>query len=121
MSSRRRMPPEYVLTTRSAASAIPTSSQQLVGALAQLPAAHPLDAALEHQVLAAGAELVDARVLRHVADRAADRVRLAADVVAGDRGGAAVGVGERDEHADGRRLAGAVRPEQPEDLALRGR
>ena len=82
------------------------------------PAAHPLHAALEHQVLAAGAVLVDARVLRHVADRAAHGVRLTTDVVAGDRGRALVRVRERDEHAHGRRLAGTVRAEQPEDLAF---
>ena len=96
----------------------PDELQQLVGARVQAAAAHPLDAALEHQVLAAGAVLVDARVLRHVADRAAHGVRLAADVVARDRGGALVGVRERHEHADGRRLARAVRAEQPEDLAF---
>ena len=39
------------------------------------------------------------------------------DVDAGDGGGARVGAGERREHVDGRRLAGAVGSEQGEDLA----
>ena len=108
-----------VLTIRSAASAIPTSSSSSSTRVAQRAAAHPLHPSLEHQVLAAGAELVDARVLRHVADRAADGVRLAR----ARRGRRptrcpASGVRQRDEDAHGRRLAGAVRPEQPEDLAL---
>ena len=103
---------------RSAASAIPTSSSSSVERVAQVAAAHALDAALEHQVLAAGAELVDAGVLRDVADRAPHGVLLAAHVVPGHRGRAFVGVGQRDEHAHGRRLAGAVRAEQAEDLSF---
>jgi len=52
------------------------------------------------------------------ADRLADLPRLADHVVAGDEGGAAVGPGERGEHADGGGLARAVRAEQGADTAL---
>ena len=91
----------------------PDEPEQLVGALPQGAAAHPLHAALEHQVLAAGAVLVDAGVLRHVSDRAAHGVRLAADVVAGDCRRALVGVRERDEDAHGRRLPAPFGPSSP--------
>ena len=92
--------------------------EQVADAPAQVVAAHALDTPLEHQVLAARAELVDAGVLRDVADRAADGARLAQHVVAADRRRARVGMRQRHEHAHGRRLAGAVRAEQPEHLAL---
>src|SRR5947209_2301407 len=54
--------------------------KQFVDAGPQRATAHALDAALQHQVLAAGAVAVDAGLLRHVADGAADGVRLADDV-----------------------------------------
>ncbi len=92
--------------------------EQLIRPRLQRAAAHPLHAALEHQVLTARAELVDARVLRHVPDQPANRVLLAAHVVPEDRRCAFVGVRERDEYAYRRRLAGAVRAEETEDLAL---
>src|SRR6185312_11785900 len=96
----------------------PDELEQAGDTVAQLPAAHPLDPSLQHQVLAAGAVLVDARVLWHVADRAPDRARLTADVVAGDLGAAGVHPAERREDPDRRRLARTVWSEQPEDLAL---
>ena len=55
----------------------PDELEQLVGTRAQIAPAHALDAALERQVLAAGPELVDARVLRHVADRPPHGIRFA--------------------------------------------
>ena len=92
--------------------------EQSFDARVQLGAAHAVHASLEHQVLPAGRPPVDPGLLRDVADHAADRARLADDVVAGDLCVALVRSRERDEHAYGRRLAGAVRPEQAEDLAL---
>jgi hypothetical protein len=80
-------------------------------------ARHTLDVTLQHQVLAAGRVAVDAGALRDVADRAPNGVRLAHDVVARDLGPPTVGGRERGEDLDGRRFAGAVRPEQAEDLA----
>ena len=103
---------------RSAAVRDPDELEELVGAIAQVAAAHALDAALQHQVLAARAELVDAGVLRHVADRAPHGVLRAANVVPGHRGRAFVRMGQRHEDAHGRRLARAVRAQQAEDLAF---
>ena len=65
------------------------------------------------------AELVDARVLRHVADRTADRVRRRGRTSwPSTEAEPSSGVRQRDEHAHRGRLARAVRAEQPEDLAL---
>ena len=79
----------------------------------------PVDAALQQQVLAAGRVPVDAGVLRRRSRSCGGRVRVAQRrrrprPTRAPR----VGLRQRREHADGRRLAGAVRAEQPEDLAL---
>src|SRR5208337_2499381 len=83
------------------------------------PAArHLVDAGDEVEVLEHRQVLVQAEALRHVADLTADFVRLSDDVVAEALARAAVGLEEPTEHADGRRLAAAVRPEKSADLAL---
>ena len=92
--------------------------EQLVDARAEVAAAHPFDVSLQQQVLATGAELVDARVLRHVAECATHREALAQHVVARDRRRARVRGRERDERPHGRRLARPVRAEQAEHLAF---
>src|SRR6202035_2502576 len=92
--------------------------EQLVDPRAKWGAAHPVHASLQEQVLAAGRAAVDSRFLRHVADRTANGIRVAYDVVTGDDGRSFVGSRQRYEHAHGCRLAGAVRAEEPEDLAL---
>ena len=79
--------------------------------------AHPLDAALKHQVLAAGRIAVDAGALRDIADCAAHGVRLPDDVVADDLGAARVRLRQRREHLDRGRLPGSVRSEQAKNLA----
>ena len=56
--------------------------------------------------------------LRDVADAAAHLARLADQVVTGDGRGAGARHQQGREHAQGRGLAGAVRAEQPDDLAL---
>jgi hypothetical protein len=81
-------------------------------------ARHTRDPALQDEVLAAGPQLVDARILRHVPDRPSHGIRLAHHVVSAHRCHAFVGSSERHEDADGRRLARAVRPEEREDLAF---
>jgi hypothetical protein len=91
--------------------------EQVLDAVSQPRARHPLHAALQHQVLAARGIPIDARALRHVADRAANRIRVAHDVVPGDLGAPAVGRGQRGQYLDGCRLAGSVGAQQPEDLA----
>jgi hypothetical protein len=95
----------------------PDQLEQLVDAGAQVVAGEALDPPLEHEVLSPGRLAVDARLLRDVADRAADAVRLPDRVVAGDERAAGVRLRQRRQHADGRRLARAVRAEQAEDLA----
>ena len=69
------------------------------------------------QVLAAGQAAVEADVVGQVADLALDRERLAGRVEADDAHDAPGGLGEPEQHQHGRRLAGTVGPQQPEDLA----
>ena len=97
----------------------PDELEQLVHALLQLGAAHAVDPALQHQVLAAGGLAVEPRLLGHVAERAPGPVRVPDDVVPGDGRAARVGLRQRREDADGRRLAGSVRAEgtRRQDLA----
>ncbi len=84
----------------------------------EVGAAHALQAALEDEVLAPGRVAVDARCLRDVADRPPHRAGLGADVVSRDGRPTGIALRQGREDAHGRRLAGAVRPEQAEDLAL---
>ena len=76
-----------------------------------------VDARDELQVLAHREVLIEAEALRHVADMHADLVRLGADVVAETRAAPAVGREQPAQHADGRGLARAVRPEEAVDRA----
>ena len=96
----------------------PDELEQLVDARVQRLAGHPVDPALQEEVLAAGRLPVDAGVLRDVAEHAAHARGMRDDVLAADERAARVGLRQRRQHADGRRLPGAVRAEQPEHLAL---
>ena len=78
---------------------------------------HLVDARDEIEVLEHRQVLVEAEALRHVADLAADFVRFVHEIVAEALARAAVGLEQAAEHADGRRLAAAVRPEKAADLA----
>src|SRR6185312_4503758 len=69
------------------------------------------------QVLARRQVLVEADRIRHVADAALDLERLSHRVEARDPHPSLAGLGQAQQHQDRRRLAGAVRPEQAEDLA----
>ena len=71
------------------------------------------------EVLAAGEEPVDGRVLRREPEAAAHGHGVAQDVVAGDVRRALVGPGQGGQDADGRGLAGAVRAEHRADGAAR--
>ena len=114
---------------------LPPSAGQVGGAhlLAPLEARHlddeappplepfgiePVDAAEKPDVLIDGQPLVERKPLRHVADPALDAFRIAPDVDAADRGRAAGRLEQPAQHADRRRLAGAVAAQEPEDLAL---
>ncbi len=77
----------------------------------------PCRPGLQPQVLAPGQHRVERDLLERRADRRAHGRALAQDVVAGDAGAAGGRRQQRREHLDRRRLAGAVRPEEPVDLA----
>jgi hypothetical protein len=69
----------------------------------------------EHaQVLAPGEQLVHRRELAREGDPLPHRRRLGDDVEAEHLGAPGVGSQQRRQHADDRRLAGAVRAQQPE-------
>src|SRR5262245_20602224 len=76
-----------------------------------------IEARDELQVLAHREILIEAEALRHVADVTLDLARLRADVVAEAGPLALVGREQAGEHADGRRLAGAVRTQEAIDRA----
>ena len=92
--------------------------QQLGGPGSRLGAGHPVDARRQENALAAGHHRRRARLLRDQSDGPTDRVGVAGDVVAGDDRAAVVRPGQRREDLHRRRLAGAVRSEQAEHLAL---
>ena len=69
---------------------------------------HLEDAGDEIEILEDREVVVQTEALRHIADFAADFVRLANDVVADALSGAGVGDEQPAQHADGRRLAAAV-------------
>jgi len=71
------------------------------------------------QVLPAGEVLVDCGVLTGQPDESAHDVGLLHHVVAQNGGPAGVGMQDGREDAHGRRLAGPVGPQEPEDSALR--
>src|ERR1051325_4760972 len=88
-------------------------------ALAALGAFQPVDGAEELEVLEHGEVAVERERLRDVADVAAHLLAFLFDVEAVDAGVAGGGDEEAAEDADERRLAGAVRAEEAEDLAAR--
>ena len=74
-------------------------------------------AGLDAQRLAHREERIEHELLRHDAERAARVAVVGDDVVAQDAHRAAVGARQAGEDRDQRRLAGAVRTEQAEELA----
>ncbi len=78
---------------------------------------HPVHARDEGQVLADREVLPEREPLRHVAGAALDLPRLRLDVEAQASALAGIRREQPAEHADRRRLAAAVRPEEAEDLA----
>jgi hypothetical protein len=93
--------------------------EQLVAALRDLRGGEPIEEAGEAQVLGHRERAVERRFLEHDADRSAHGHRAASHVVPGDARIALRRPQQRREHVDRRRLAGAVRPEQPEELPCR--
>ena len=117
-SARRRMPPEYVRSGRSAASTSPNDSSSSAARSCAFALRMRPSRPDEDQVLAAGQVLVDRRELAGQPDDAAHELRLADDVEPGDGRVTAVGLQQRRQDADRRRLAGAVRAEQPDERGL---
>ena len=118
-ASRCFHPPESVPVSWSARPVRPRSSSAAVDGGA--PVGHRVDARGEVEVLADREVVPEREPLRHVADVALDRRGLAAQVVSQARAGARVRRQEAAHHADGRRLAAAVGPQEAEDLAARDR
>ena len=95
------------------------TGEQLVGPAVALGAIEPVKPRLQAHVLAPGQEGVERGLLQRSSDRTPHVGALAHDVVARDAGCALGRRQERGEHEDGRRLARAVRSEEPVDLAGR--
>jgi hypothetical protein len=96
----------------------PELLEQFVGPPGRRAPSEVEEPARHDQVLPAGQDVVDRRLLAGEADPAAHRGRLACDVEARDLGAPRVGPQQGGEHPHDRRLAGPVRPEQPARRAL---
>ena len=118
ISTRRRMPPDRFFTCASRHSRELDRLEQLVDQLLALRARHAVQLREDDQVLFDAQLEVARHRLRDDADRAAHAVGLLDDVEAVDERGARGRRQQRRQHADQRRLAGAVRAEQAEDLAF---
>ncbi len=108
MSMRLRIPPEYVLTRRSAASSRSNWFEKLLGPRLGMRPLQPLQSTEHHQVLSACEHVVEGYVLAGQHDRPSHTGRVGDDVVACHRCMAAVRPGERRQDVNGRRLARAV-------------
>ena len=95
----------------------PDALDQLVAALPALILRDALERRLQPHVLAGGQMDVERRFLERRPDHAANPSAFGCDVVAADRGPAAGRRQQRRQHQYGRRLPGAVRPEEAVDLA----
>src|SRR5439155_15747874 len=91
--------------------------QQLVTASLPLLAGDPVHGRLQPEMLAAGQEWIESRLLQRRADCLADLRPFLDDVVACDSRSSGSRRQQRGEHVHGRRLAGAVRTEEAVDLA----
>ena len=118
ISTRRRMPPERCLTCLSFHCSSSTDSSSSGIRRRPLVARHAVQLGVDQQVLLDAQLEVARHRLRNDADRAPHVIRLLDDVEAADERGAGRRRKQRDEHPDQRGFAGAVRTEQPEDLAL---
>ena len=118
-SSRRRMPPEYVLATSVRRLCEVEPLEDLLAAPLRLRSRDVVQATDHLEVLEPGEVLVDGGVLPGEADHVAELLGLLDDVVAGDGGTALVGVQERGQDPDGGGLAGPVGAEEAKHRARR--
>ena len=121
ISRRRSIPPESVRARRSSIGSSSIVAIVSCDPLAALAPRNPGDATVEVEVLVRGERAVHGDRLRDVADPRAYLEVFAADVVPRHERAPFRGAEQRGEHADRRRLARAVGPEQPEHLAGRHR
>ena len=91
--------------------------EDLGGSRLRLPCRHAVEPRLEDELAATRLGRIGGTALGHVADAAADLGGVARQVDARDPGVARRRADERREHAQRRRLAGAVGAEEAEDLA----
>src|SRR5262245_60427395 len=96
----------------------PCQLDHLFDAVALVSARYAVDAGVEPEVLAHREVFVEAEPLGHVADPRLDLLGLGRDVVAENGALAAGRIEDPAQHPDRRGLAGAVGPEDPEDLSL---
>ena len=105
-------------TRRSAAPSETDAFEQFGGAWLDLGDRQAVEHGLQVQQLVAGHQRIDGRILQGDADVAAHIVGLRDDVETGDLCRAGRRPQQRRQHADDRALAGAVRAEEAEDLAV---
>ncbi len=113
MSSRRRIPPEYVDALRFAGFGEREAGEQVVGDRTRVLQVTQLGD--QHEVLAAAEHLIDRGELAGQADRLPNVSGLGGDVEAMDRRDARVGLQQRRQDPHERGLARTVRAEQGED------
>ncbi len=117
-SSRRFMPPEYESTRSSIAVADVDEADHVVHPGRDVGLAQAVQPALQVQHLPPGLLAVDRGVLQGHPDPQPDVTGLGHHVEAGDRRRSRRRRDQRAEHLDRRGLAGAVRTEEPVDLAV---
>ncbi len=93
--------------------------EQLLGPCRALGLRHSLEGRLQPEVVASGEQRVEGGLLERDADQRTHLRPLADDVVAADAGGSGGRRQERRQDVDGGGLPGAVRPQEPVDLARR--
>ena len=119
ISSLRFMPPENVRTRSFLPAFELDEAERLVEAGSAVFPGDAVDDRVELEVLLRGQAVVERWILEDDADRAAHALRGGHHVEAAEARRAARRREQRAEHLDRGRLAGAVRPEKPEDLAFR--
>src|SRR5580704_3785957 len=99
------------------AAAQPSHLERPIDAPAQLRRMHAVHARVEAQVFEDGEIGVERKLLRHVANVAADQFGRLNDVVAGYRGAAGGGMQQSAQNSNRGRFSGAVGSEESKDFA----
>ena len=91
---------------------------ELIRPVARLPGTRPIELALEDEALTPGGRQIRSPELTDITDPPANLSRAPGNIDARDESLACLDRDERGEHAQRRRLAGPIRPEKAEYLAL---